>query len=291
MKHLILFLLFLYLISWIPGCSVSVPSDIAVTTLPVYEFTQALCEGTGLIVTRLVTESVSCLHDYSLQTRQLKTIQGAKALVISGAGLEDFLEDALNGAHNVIDASQGLSLMEGHHHDHGDGHGHVHEEDPHIWLSPENAAHMAEAICHGLEEVFPEHRETFRQNLPGLLEQLEALRIYGEDKLQNLSCRELVTFHDGFSYLAESFHLTILEAVEEEAGAEASARQLIHLCGLVQEHQLPALFTERSGSDASAKIIAAETGVPCFVLDMAMSGDSYFDAMYHNIDTLWEALK
>ena len=49
------------------GCGSQVQTaDIAATTLPVYEFTMRLCQGTGLTVTRLVTESVSCLHDYSL---------------------------------------------------------------------------------------------------------------------------------------------------------------------------------------------------------------------------------
>lgn len=291
MKHLAFFLLFLLLISFFSGCGFAPEADIAATTLPVYEFTAILCEGTGLTVTRLVTESVSCLHDYTLKTSQLRAIQGAKALVISGAGLEDFLEDALTGAETLIDASKGLTLLEGHHHDHDHDHGHVHENDPHLWLSPHCAADMARTLCTGLCEAFPEQKAVFEANLPGLLEQLEALEAYGEETLQNLSCRELVTFHDGFAYLAESFGLTVLEAVEEESGSEASAAQLIHLCGLVEQHNLPAIFTERSGSVSAASVISRETGVPVYALDMAMAGNSYFEAMYHNIDTLREALQ
>ena len=41
---------------------------------------------------------------------------------------------------------------------------------------------------------------------------------------------------------------------------------------------------------SAASVIARETGVGVFTLDMAMAGDSYFDSMYHNIDTLKEAL-
>ena len=44
------------------------------------------------------------------------------------------------------------------------------------------------------------------------------------------------------------------------------------------------------GSASAAGIIARETGCQVFTLDMAMAGDSYFDAMYHNIDTIKEAL-
>ena len=113
---------------------------------------------------------------------------------------------------------------------------------------------------------------------------------YGTAQLSSLSTQELITFHDGFSYFAESFDLTILEAVEEESGSEASATEIIHLIKLVESHSLPAIFIERSGSDACAGIISNETGVEIFTLDMAMAGDSYFDAMYHNIDTIKEAL-
>ena len=289
MKPLICFLLCILLLGTLCACGSAPQADIAATTLPVYEFTTRLCQGTSLTVTRLVTESVSCLHDYTLKTGQLKAIQGAKALVISGAGLEEFLEDALAGANRVIDASEGVHIHESHGHEEHEGH--HHDIDPHIWLSPLCAMDMAKNICQGLCEAFPQYNDVFLTNLTTLSEDLEALQQYGENKLDALSCRELITFHDGFSYLAENFDLTILEAVEEESGSEASAKQLIHLCDLVRDHQLPAVFTELTGSTSAASVIARETGTAVYALDMAMSGDSYFDAMYHNIKTLWEALQ
>ena len=79
--------------------------------------------------------------------------------------------------------------------------------------------------------------------------------------------------------------------MEEEAGSEASARELIHLIEAVEHHGLPAIFTETSGSTSAAEIIARETGCARYTLSMAMTGDSYFDAMYRNIHTLKEALE
>lgn len=263
------------------------PPKIAATTLPVAEFTQRLCQGTGLTVSRLVTEPVSCLHDYSLNVDQVRLAEGAETVVISGAGLEDFLDGILD-ERKIIDASAGISLLEGEDHDH-EGHDHG-EDDPHIWLSPENAKVMAENICAGLSERYPEYRETFEANLQPLLKELEDLQKYGDESLGSLPVRELITFHDGFSYFAEAFHLTILEAVEEESGSEASAKDLIRLIELVDDHRLPAIFTECNGSTSAAGIISRETGAFVFSLDMAMAGDSYFDAMYRNIDTVKEAL-
>lgn len=293
MKRLIRLLIALLLLGLLGGCAENGPNtQVAATTLPVYDFTLRLCQGTPITVTRLVTEQVSCLHDYSLNVRQVRAVEAAEMVVISGAGLEEFLGDLLLDA-PIVDASQGITLIcpeEDHEgHDHDDGH--HHEEDPHIWLSPENAKQMAQNICVGLSEQYPEYDQTFFQNLTDLQEDLDALLQYGKQQLETLSCRELITFHDGFSYFAQAFDLTILEEVEEESGSEASAKELIHLIEDVEHHSLPAVFTEKSGSVSAADVISRETGCAVYTLDMAMTGDSYFDAMYHNIDTIKEALQ
>ena len=285
MKRLLaVLILFLFLV----GCAAPAEqADIAATTLPVYEFTSRLCEGTGLKVTRLITESVSCLHDYSLSVRQVRAVESADTVVVSGAGLEEFMHDLLSGR-NVIDASTGIHLL-GCEHDHEDDH-HHHEADSHIWLSTENAKIMCANICAGLEEKYPQYASVFRANLAKLTADIQILEDYGKQQLSSLSCRELITFHDGFAYFAQSFDLHILAAVEEESGSEASARELKELIGIIESHDLPAIFTEKSGSVSAAGIISRETGVAIYDLDMAMAGSSWFDAMYHNIDTIKEAL-
>ena len=88
MRKTFLFPALLALLVLLSGCrSQSQPAQIAATTLPVYEFTSRICADTPLTVTRLVTESVSCLHDYSLNVRQVKAAEAAQVVVISGAGL------------------------------------------------------------------------------------------------------------------------------------------------------------------------------------------------------------
>ena len=293
MKLRTYFLSVLLLLCACTGCSKkNISAPIVATTLPVYQFTVSLCDGTGLQVEQLITESVSCLHDYSLQVSQMQMIEDADMLILSGAGLEDFLDEALTEKCLLVDSSAGIPLLscEHEHEDEHSHHQHSHEQDSHIWLSPENGKIMAANICTALKNTYPTHAKTFEANLEVLTQQLDTLQAYGEEELSDLSCRELITFHDGFGYLAESFHLTILEAMEEESGSEASASELIKLIRMIQEHDLPAVFTETNGSTSAANIISAETGAAVFSLDMAMAGTSYFDSMYHNIDTIKEAL-
>ncbi len=271
------------------GCTEKAAGQVVATTAPVYNFTSTLCEGTPLRVSQLVTESVSCLHDYTLKVEQVKAVEKAEVVVLNGAGLEDFMEDILCSK-DAIDASSGITMLfeeEGHakaHHreDH-------HEDDPHIWLSPENAAVMAGNICKGLCEKYPKYESIFRSNCAKLISELEKLKRYADSELSALSTRELITFHDGFGYMAEAFNLRILASMEEESGSEASAKDLIFLVDTVKEHKLPAVFTEVNGSPSAAAVISRETGCAVFPLDMAMNTD-YFEAMYANIQTIKEAL-
>ena len=150
---------------------------------------------------------------------------------------------------------------------------------------------MTENIAAALTELYPEHAPAFRTNADALVQRLQELDAYGKAQLAGVSCRDLLTFHDGFGYLAETCGLEIAAAIEEEAGSEASAKTLTELVHLVEDHGLSAVFTEVNGSPSAASVISAETGVPVFCLDMAMGGSDYFAAMRCNYDTLKEALK
>ncbi len=290
MKKTIILIFALIFILFLPSCTPRHnTASIVATTKPVYDFTVYLCEGTGISVSRLITENVSCLHDYTLQVNQMQAIESAQAVIISGVGLEDFLQDVLINANNIIDASENIDTHCGtHSHEHNENH--HHETDPHIWLSVNNARKMAENICKGLIEQFPQHQDSFKYNLTMLQTRFDELAAYGNEELTSLTNRNLITFHDGFSYFAEEWDLNILHAVEEESGSEASAAELKEMINLINEYNLPAIFTEENSSSSAANIIAAETDVRLYILSMSMSDQDYFEVMYQNIDTVKEAL-
>lgn len=290
MKKTILFFLILSF-TLFTGCTPTQETpDVVATTKPIYDFTAALCQGTDIRVSLLVTEELSCLHDYTLQVRQMRALESAQTVVMSGAGLEDFLHDTLSNTNNIIDSSEGITLLcGGHDHEHSHD-GHHHDEDPHIWLNIDNAKKMAQNICSGLSAQFPEYKVQFENNLTALNVKFDELTAYGEQQLSQLSTRQLITFHDGFSYFAQYWDLEILHSLEEESGSEASAAELKELIGLVQSHNLPAIFVEENGSVSAANVVSAETGTEIYTLNMAMSGKDYFESMRQNIDNIKEAL-
>lgn len=278
------------------GGTASTPAEeddtlhILATTYPVYLFTTAVTEGVeGVEVTRLIQEEISCLHDYTLTVNDMKAIEAADVIVMNGVGLEDFMADALATSDApVIDCSEGVELLEAMGHE---GHDHDTEYDPHIWMDEGNVSVMLENITKALSDLDPDHVETYEANRAAA----DAALGYDAEKLSQLSGKPLITFHDGFQYFAQATGLDLLKAIEEEEGAEASAAEIKEIVGLIGEYDIPAIFTEKNGSDATAQAISRETGCGVAQLDLVMSGDGsgiqpYVDAMNQNIDTILEAL-
>lgn len=101
-----------------------------------------------------------------------------------------------------------------------------------------------------------------------------------------------MTFHDGFSYFARAFGLTIAAAMEIEEGSEPSAREIETIIHLVENRQIPAVFCEENGETLTAQTVASETGAALYALTMGMGEGEMgcTDAIYKNIDTIREAL-
>ena len=310
---------------------------IVATTYPIYLFASAVTEGVeDITVERLNTGSVSCLHDYTLSVTDMKKIEKADVIVLNGAGLEEFMEDALATSDAlVIDCSEGVELLENRSHHHveeeetehvhedEDEHEHLHEDehthaeehehldvvetsledehghdhghwDPHYWMDPRNACIMVENIYQKMSQFDPEHAERYANGATGQKTALSVLdRYLREDMLQaNLTDKGievggLITFHDGFQYFAHAYGLPLLESIEEVAGSEASAKEIVEITALIKEHDIPVIFTEVNGSDATANAIARETGCQVAQLSMCMDGpddnlDHYLNAMRSN---------
>ena len=288
------------------GCAPAAPAEegevrlsVVATTYPIYLLAREVIQGVeGVEVERLNTGSVSCLRDYTVSVDDVKKLERADVVAVNGAGLEDFMSDALASSDAaVIDCSEGVELLENLSHDHAEGdedHDHGHW-DPHYWMDPENMVRVVDNLWAGLIELDPDWAQQYQTN-----GQSAALLLsIWDDALQDLlpeteqggvETTGLITFHDGFQYFAKAYGLPLLAAIEEEAGSEASAKEIVEITRLVQEKDIPVIFTEVNGSDATANAIARETGCAVAQLTMLMDGpedgtlyDDYYAGLKDNV--------
>ena len=257
---------------------------VVAATYPIYLFTCALTEDVdNITVERLDTGSVSCLHDYTLSMRDMQKIESADLIAVNGAGLEEFLEHALETSDaQIVDCSQGIALLESLSHDHG-------HWDPHYWMDPERAAQMVQNLQAGLAQLDPDHAQQYMENSASIAALLASRQSLAEELIQLYHpISGLITFHDGFQYFAAAYGLPLLASIEEEAGSEASAKEIVEITELVQKYELPVIFTEANGSDATAQAIARATGCRVVQLSMVMDGpdgslEHYLNAVTDNV--------
>ena len=95
------------------------------------------------------------------------------------------------------------------------------------------------------------------------------------------------SLHQAFGLFAAAYDLPLLASIEEEAGSEASAKEIVEITDLVKEKGIPVIFTEVNGSDATAQAIRRETGCAVEQLTMIMDGPddqlvNYYNALLAN---------
>ena len=146
---------------------------------------------------------------------------------------------------------------------------------------------MVRNLQEGFALADPDHGDAYARNGEEAAGQLPSFAGDCTQALEGAEGAALITFHDGFRYFAQALGLPLLASIEEEAGSEASAMEINEITQLVKEHQLPVIFTEVNGSDATAQAIHRETGCAVAQLTMVMDGPddqlvNYYNALLAN---------
>lgn len=252
-------------------------------------------------ITNMTKAQTGCLHDYQLTPQDLKTLENTDILVVNGAGMESFLKDIIAQYPNikVIDASKDLNLLEDNNHDHShDDHDHEHEYNAHVWVSVSGNIDQVKNISSQLETLDSKNKDLYKENTNNYVAKLENLKTEMHSELDNLTNKDIITFHEAFPYFAKEFNLNIVGVIETEPDSEPSAKEIENIISTVRKYNIKALFTEPQYSSRVAQTIANETGASIYELDPIVTGDSnktayddYINKMKKNLNVLKEALK
>ena len=284
------------------GCAAQKDGQTTIVTsfYPMYVLTLNVTDGVdGVTVQNMAEQNVGCLHDYQLQTRDMVALEGADALVINGGGMEQFMDKVMTLREDlsVIDASEGIEMLpSASEHDHDDHDDHDHEGEvmnAHVWLDPSLAMVQVRNIAEGLANADPDHADAYRSNAEAYILKLEQLKAEMAEQLAPYAGREIITFHEAFTYFAEAFGLHVAGVIATEPGEEPSTRDIADTCDLVNTLGIRTLFVEPQYPQKAAQTIARETGASIYTLDPCVSGDgsmeSYENIMRENARVLTEA--
>ena len=219
--------------------------------------------GDAIDLTVLLAPGVEA-HDFALTPEQGAALEGADIILVSGAGLEDWLADtiaAVDAEDRVRDISEGIALRSpdaiG---EDGEAAGAV---DPHYWLSGPNAVHMVSNVRDALAAADPGGSEGYDDRAADLVGRLESADTEVRALIDDVPVedRGIVTDHDALGYFIDEYGLRFVGSVfpSLDVSAAPSAQDIEELVALIAAEGVKAIFTESSVDPRLAEAIAAET--------------------------------
>lgn len=263
--------------------------DIVTSFYTTYVFAKNIAKDVPNVTVQNMSDNHSgCLHDYHLDTSDMKKIENADVFIINGAGLESFLEKVYEKEDlQVIDASDELELLQSKYED---------EPNEHTWLSISNAISQVEKIGNELAKIDEANRDKYLENKKAYVDRLKSLRNELRESLYDANKDiKIVTTHDAFPYFADDFDIDIVDVIEREEGQSPTQKEMKNIINNIKENEVCGIFIEPDYSSKLAQTIANEANVNIYTLDSITSGDGniydYENKMKQNIETIRESIK
>ena len=264
MKHLVyLYGLLLLLAGGCTPSPVTGEKNITVSILPVKYFIDRVSAG-DFDVTVLVPPGTGP-ETYEPTPIQMK--EAVRSRAYFHTGLIDF-EQALiesitenSEAIQVVNLSEGLSLIEGtclHNHEHA-GHAHTHGIDPHIWLSPARVKTMVYKIEKTLSTLMPDSAMKYRQNTIDFISSIDSLDLHNKSSFQMLAKNTILIYHPSLTYYAADYGLNQI-AIEQE-GKEPSVGQFKQLLKQAENQGIKTVFFQEELHAPTVKAFVQENGL------------------------------
>lgn len=264
-----------------------------------YDFAQKI-GGDKVEVTNMVPAGTEP-HDWEPSTKDLIEMEKSDVFIYNGAGMEQWVDDVLESLDTEeltsVEASKGIKLLkdnDAHEHDHQHGS----ENDPHVWLDPQNAKYEMNRIKKALIKADPKNKDYYEANYKKEAAKCDELDQLYKEELAKVSKRELVVAHEAFGYLCKAYDLEQMGIEGLSADDEPDPKQMSEVIDFAKKHKVKTIFFEELVSPKVAKTIAKETGASAKMLNpleglsdkKIKAGQDYFSVMKQNLSAIKEAL-
>lgn len=221
-------------------------------------------------------------HGFALSPKDLKKMAAADVIVANGAGVEEWLDKAMEttaktGVLKVI-ASERIASI----------------NNPHIWLDPIMAITMVETIRDALMARDKQNAASYQANAANYIQRLQKLHADVKSGTENLAQKKLLTYHNSLECFAQRYGFEIVGSIEPFPGREPTPKYLKQLRSLIVAKRIRALFSEPQYSPRILERMSEDLQIPIATLDPMETGvpsaELYERVMRKNLEALTTAL-
>lgn len=241
--------------------------SVAVTVKPVHSLVAGVMQGVSEPL--LVMGTSASPHHYTLRPSERRALANASLIFWVGPELESFMPRILD---SLDPSSTNIALIEAkgllrlpartvHHHAAADSH-----IDPHIWLSPQNAHAMVDAIADELSRLDATHAHIYADNSKRLHQRIRE----SDDQIRRQLAGKtsaFLSYHDAYQYFEKAYGLNNAGFVSSGDEISPSAKYVHELRDKIRKQQLHCLFYEAPNRPALVDTLARDLAVETLELD------------------------
>ena len=273
-----------------PPAWASAPPRVVASIVPVH----ALVAGVmaGIATPRLLVRGSGSPHHTQMRPSAAAALDQAEIVFWIGEPLETFLVRPLaalgDDVHRVaLIEAPGLRLLA--------VRGAAALDDPHIWLSPDNAKAMVGAIAAALSGRDPGRAAAYGANRDRMMARIQRLARAMESAFAAVRDVPFVVFHDSFRYLEDHFALRAVGAIINSAEQPPGARSLRALRAVMRAQGVACVFGElQSEAPLIATVIegtdARRADLDALGRTLEPGPDAYFRLMSALAETMRDCL-
>ncbi len=293
--------------------------NVIVTIKPVHSLAAAVMDGAGS--PKLLIKGAGSPHSYALRPSDARNLSTADLVVRVSENLESFLAkpiETLSKHAKVVTLAdipdiKLLPMREGGafepHDDEGEHHGAVkpagehdgtkgkgaadehHGYDPHLWLTPANAAVIADYLADVFGKARPGQAALFKANAEKLKARLHLLDAELSQALAPLKGKPFIVFHDAYHYFEDHYGLKAAGSITIGPERQPGAARLKAIRAKIQETKSVCVFSEPQFEPKLISTLIEGTDARKGVLDplgadLAAGKDQYFKLMRHLASSL-----
>lgn len=255
-----------------------------------YDFAQKI-GGENVEITNMVPAGTEP-HDWEPSAIDIRNMEDADVFIYNGAGMEHWAEDILKSLDNseliTVEASEGVELIK-----------EEKENDPHVWLDPENAKIEMEHIKDAFIEADKDNADDYNENYETYSKQLDELDAEFKETLSQTTNKDIIVAHEAFGYLCKAYGLNQIAIEGLMPDSEPDPARMEEIIQLAKKKKINTIFFEELVSPKVANTIAKEIGAKTEVLnpleglseEQMDAGEDYFSVMRTNLQQIKNALE
>jgi zinc transport system substrate-binding protein len=274
---------------------------ITVSIKPIHSLVASVTDG--ITSPTLLLDKNNSPHTYTLKPSDVKKLKDSDIIFLVSYDLEIFLQKPLKNLNKdtkIVELikANGLNLLPQRdmsltaNHDYDD-HG---ANDPHIWLSPDNAIRMTEYIAQVLSEKDLANSEKYKQNAAELIKNITLQKELISEELAPYKSNPYIVFHDGYQYFDKYYGLNFAGAITVPSHEGLSAKRLKEIEKITDEKNVKCLFAEPQFSPSVVEAISQNKKISVGSLDymgtkIDAGKNAYLDILNNLADNMVSCFK